>query len=175
MVTVTEKERKQADEVYQNLINIFERMEYPYDVIESGNDIEKVLHIRSAGEDLPMEFFIVIDAYFQQFKVKSPQPVRFSKEQIPDAAELICAINDVIRFGYFALDVEDGSVMFNYFHLFMDSLVSPDLWGFLVKTSAQIVDEYNDKFLMLAKGMIDKDSLMKKLGLLSESGESEDE
>ncbi|MCR4908162.1 MAG: YbjN domain-containing protein [Lachnospiraceae bacterium] len=167
----TEKELKQANEVYEALIKMFEDMDYPYDIIDSGNDNEKVLHIRSAGDDLPMEFYIIIDAYFQQFKVKSPQPVTFSEDQYSDAAQVICAINDVLRFGCFTLDLSDGTVMFNFYHLFMDSLVSPDLWGFLIRMSVEIVDEYNDKLLMLAKGMIDKDSLLEKLGLAGDDGE----
>ncbi len=173
MVKATEKELKHANEVYDALIKMFDDMDYPYDIVDSGNDIEKVLHIRSAGDDLPMEFYIIIDAYFQQFKVKSPQPVTFSEEQIPEAAEILCAINNVLRFGFFALDIGDGTVMFNFYQLFMDSLISPDVWGFLIRMSVEIVDEYNDKLLMFAKGMIDKDSLLDKLGVLS-GGEEEE-
>jgi hypothetical protein len=48
----------------------------------------------------------------------------------------------------------DGSIVFRLTSSYLNSEISEDLLEYVLMVSAATVDEYNDKFLMLAKGMI---------------------
>jgi hypothetical protein len=56
--------------------------------------------------------------------------------------------------GCFDYDLSDGQILFRLTSSYRDSLLSEALFEYMVMVSASTIDKYNDRFFMLAKGMI---------------------
>ncbi len=132
-----------------------------FEAEEKGEDY--LIDFRYVGEDLPMQFYLLVDTDRQLLRMISPQPVRFKEEQIDDAAKAICAINNRIINGRFDLNVTTGSVSFSLCTSFIESLIADRVFDYMVGVSINTVDDYNDKLFMLAKGMLSLSDLLHEL------------
>lgn len=130
----------------------------------SENDGNYVIDFKYIGEDLPMQFYLLVDIERQLLRMISPLPVHFSEEQMDEAAKAICAINDRIVNGRFDLNVVKGNVSFSMCTSFLESLIADRVFDYMVGVSIHTVDDYNDQLFLLAKGMQDLDDLLEKLG-----------
>ena len=90
-------------------------------------------------------------------------PVTFAEDKRVDGAVAATMINYQIKNGFFDYDMADGHVFFRLPNSFQGSLLSEAAMHYLVMVSCGTIDEYNDKLLMLAKGLIDIDVLLKDL------------
>ena len=115
------------------------------------------------GDDIPMRFFIYVNPRNQLITLHSPIPVTFPQDKIDLACKAVCAINYRLSDGDFQLDIRDGEVLYNMSNCYAGSLISNEVFNYMLGMSINIVDEYNDKLLMLAKGLIDMDTLLKSL------------
>lgn len=158
----TEKQIKAAKAVYDTVIRHMDTVGLKYDEIDMPNDAYMV-KLGFKGNDLPMELFVIVDADKELIIVKSPEFTTFSAENISTAAMAICAINDSILDGSYALDIDTGSVMWTVTSCFRGSLVGEETIHYLIGVSAQTVDEYNDKLMMLNMGVLDLDGFRKLL------------
>ena len=130
----------------------------------SEDDGNYVIDFKYVGEDLPMQFYLIVDTDLQLLRMISPLPVRFCEEQMDEAAKAICAINNRIVNGRFDLNVVKGNVSFTLCTSFLESLIADRVFDYMVGVSIGTVDEYNDQLFLLAKGMLDLDDLLENLG-----------
>lgn len=156
----TEKQKKAAKTVFDTVIRHMDTVGLKYDVIDMPNDAY-MLKLGFKGDDLPIELFVIVDADKELIMVKSPEFTTFSSDNIPTAALAICAVNDAILDGSYALDIDTGSVMWTVTSCFRGSLVGEETIRYLIGVSAQTVDEYNEKLMMLNLGIIDLDGFRK--------------
>ena len=56
--------------------------------------------------------------------------------------------------GSFDYDLNDGEIRFRLVTSFRESTLSEELFMYMVLVTAKTVDDYNDKFLMVSKGMM---------------------
>ncbi len=71
-----------------------------------------------------------------------------------NAALAICIINDNLVDGNFDMDVTKGSLCYRMSLSFRESLISEEAFDFFIDYAVYVIDEFNDKLLMLAKGML---------------------
>ena len=71
------------------------------------------------------------------------------------SALAVCVANDMMVHGSFDLDMSSGRIYFRMSNSFIDSQPGEELFFYLILCTCKMVDEYNDRFLMLAKDMID--------------------
>lgn len=104
------------------------------------------------GDDIPMPFILRVDAERELIRLVSPIPVVFEGDRRLDGAIATCQANYRIVDGSFDYDYKEGKILFRLTSSFMDSLISKELLGYMVAVAGATVDEYNDKFVLLATG-----------------------
>ena len=119
-----------------------------------------VVTFTSAGDDIPMEFVVFIDTDRQLVRMLSRLPFKFPEDNRVNGAVATSYINYKLADGSFDYDYSTGEVTFRLTATFIDSLISEDLLLYMVACACYTVDEYNDKLLMVAKGMLPIDQFI---------------
>ena len=145
-----EKKMALAKQVYQTLCEAIERREWNF-----GKDEEKLLvHFGVNGDDIPMQFILIVDAERQLIRVRSPLPFKMSEAKRMEGAIATCAASFGMADGSFDYDLSDGTIVFRMTASFRESLVGEGLFQYLISCSCAMVDKYNDQFLALDKGIM---------------------
>lgn len=159
---ITEKQKKAAKTVYDTLIRYLDKESLKYEVIDMDNE-DYMVKLGIRGDDLPMEFFIVVNTERGIIMLKSPEFTTFSEDKIDVAAKAICAINYELADGSYAINLETGSVMWTITSCFRGSLIGEDVIEYLIGMSAAVVDNYNEKFMMLDLGILSFEEFKAKI------------
>jgi hypothetical protein len=81
-------------------------------------------------------------------------PFNMPEDKRIDGALAICAANFGLIDGSFDYDLSDGQIVFRLTSSYRESLLSEELFKYMVMVSAGTIDKYNDRLFMLAKDMI---------------------
>ncbi|MBQ8962159.1 MAG: YbjN domain-containing protein [Ruminococcus sp.] len=163
---MNEKDLQQAQEVFAIVKGALDDNEWTYDCDED----KMIISCSSQGEDLPIDINIHVDADRQMIIFTSQIPVTFPEDKIVEAAVAVAEINTHLVDGSFDLNIGTGKVYFRLTGCFLDSLITRTFFDYIMITSIRTVDDFNDKLLMLAKGMMD----LKEFGGLFEQVDSEE-
>lgn len=140
----------QAKAVFDTLCRTLEKHEWHYE-----KDEEKMsINCKARGDDLPMDITVTVDAVRMVVILLSPIPFTINEEKRLDVAIAVSAINSLLVDGSFDYNVMSGDMAFRMTNSFIDSTIGEDVFTYMLFCSCQTIDEYNDKFLMLAKGMV---------------------
>ena len=119
-------------------------------------DKEKLLVFLSArGEDLPINLFFRVDDDRNMLTVHSILDTEVTSDKRVEFAVAINMANLSLVNGTFDFDIESGRIVYRMSHPYLNGTVSDAIVDYLTMCSFSTVDEYNDSFLMLNKGMID--------------------
>lgn len=147
---VDEKKMDLAKQVYQTLCEAIERREWNF-----GKDEEKLLvHFGVSGDDIPMQFILIVDAERQLIRLMSPMPFKMSESKRMEGAIATCAASFGMADGSFDYDLSDGTIVFRMTASFRESLIGEGLFQYMISCSCAMVDKYNDQFLALDKGIM---------------------
>ncbi len=147
---VDEKKMELAKQVYQTLCEAIERREWNF-----GKDEEKLLvHFGVSGDDIPMQFILIVDAERQLIRLMSPMPFKMSESKRMEGAIATCAASFGMADGSFDYDLSDGTIVFRMTASFRESLIGEGLFQYMISCSCAMVDKYNDQFLALDKGIM---------------------
>lgn len=144
------KDFKAAKRIFDDYCKALDDNGWKYDKDES--DLTISYSVR--GDDLPMQFIIIIDSERQLVRVLSKLPVTAPPERITDIAIAVSQTNYMLADGSFDLNVLNGSIYFRMVASYRDCVLSREAYLFLINCATQIIDEYNDKFDDIAKGNI---------------------
>lgn len=139
-----------AQKVYETLCATLDSHGWKYKKDEERLRIE----CGAQGEDLPMEISINVDSDRQLILLISHLPFVISEEKRLDVAIATSIINNKLVDGSFDYDITDGHMFFRMTSSFIESEIGNELFTYMLMCSCHTIDEYNDKFLMLGKGMI---------------------
>lgn len=145
-----EKTMKQAQTVYETACKALDDMQWKY----TRHDEDLTLVSGARGEDLPMDIVIVVNPKSQVVCAYSPLPYKISEEKRVDGALAICMANFGMINGSFDYEISTGEIRFRITTSYRESILSEELIKYMVVITASTVDEYNDKFLMISKGMM---------------------
>lgn len=139
---------QKAQEVYATIIRMLDNMEWKYEKHEDD------LLIKSGvkGDDLPIEFIMVVRPKNQVVQFISSMPFNMPEDKRVDGAIAVCVANYGLIDGSFDYDLRDGEIRFRLTCSYRESTLSEELFNYMVMVSASTVDNYNDKFFMIAKG-----------------------
>lgn len=147
---IDEKKMELAKQVYQTLCSAIERRNWKY-----GKDEEKLLvHFGVNGDDIPMQFVLVVDAERQLIRVMSPLPFKMSEGKRMEGAIATCAASYGMADGSFDYDLSDGEIVFRMTASFRESVIGEGLFQYMISCSCAMVDKYNEQFLALDKGLM---------------------
>ncbi len=139
-----------AKVVYDKLCEVFDKREIKY----RKDDENMVVHIGINGDDLPMDFIMIIDEKRQLMRLMSPLPFKMPEDKRMEGAIATCAATYAITEGSFDYDISDGTISFRMTASFRESEIGEELFMYMVAYSSAVVDEYNDKFFAVGKGLL---------------------
>lgn len=142
------KNMKKAQEVYATIIRMLDTRDWKYSKHEEDLLIKSVLR----GEDLPVEFILVVNPRNQVVQFISRLPFDIPEDKRVDGAIAVCTANYGLIDGSFDYDLRDGEIRYRLTCSYRDSQLSEDLFEYMIMAAAFTVDNYNDRFFMLAKG-----------------------
>lgn len=145
-----ELDMKKAKEVYGALTRMLDERDWKYDKDEENLRI--ISGVR--GEDLPIQFIVEVKPQQQVVQFISPLPFHMPEDKRVDGAIAACVANYGIVSGCFDYDISDGEIRFRLTSSYRDSVLGDDLFEYMIMVAAGTVDNYNDRFFMLAKGMM---------------------
>ena len=142
---------QQAKAVYATIKKALANIGWTYD-----EDEEKLMiKTKVTGDDLPVDLALLVRADKDIFHIFSSMPFAIPEDKRVDAAIAACAANYGMVNGSFDLDLNDGQLLFRVTTGYMDTELSERLIEYMILVVVSTVDRYNDRFFMLAKGMID--------------------
>jgi hypothetical protein len=110
-----------------------------------------------------MSFYIFVEAGRGVIRLLSPQPIKVEEGNYAMMAQAVNAINENLVNGCFTLDTTNGMIVWRVTIPYMESLLSEQVYDYLILISLRTVDDYNDKLLMLNKGLLDLDAFVQGL------------
>lgn len=147
---VDEKRMALAQETFGTLCRTLDENQWRY----KKNEEKLRVECGARGEDLSMDLDLHVDAERQLVLLLSMLPLEFSEEKRIEGVLAVTAINRRLVNGCFDYDLERGKVFYRMSSSFMGSKLGKEAIEYILYASCRIIDEYNDKLLMLAKGMI---------------------
>ena len=159
-MAVEQRDLDAAQELFERMVNYYQSIGVRK--FETSQDEQGNFHMTFGyrGEDFPMDFHFVVDPDQQLIVVLSPQPVRVPQDKVADMARAVAAMNYRLVIGQFAFDQSSGFIYWKLAVPFRGSLISEEVFDYIIHGCIHIVDEYNDKLIMLAKGMLDIDTFI---------------
>ena len=119
-------------------------------------DKDKLTVFLSAkGEDLPINVLFKVDTDRKVLTVHSLLDTEVAEDKRVEFAIAVNVANYALVNGSFDLGVNEGKIIFRMAQPYLDIGVSQRIVQYMLYCLFSTVDEYNDRFLMLNKGMID--------------------
>ncbi len=147
---------ERAKKIYENLCTAIENEGWHFDRVDE--DLTIVCTAR--GEDLPIGINVSVDAERELIILLSKLPFTIPEEKILDTAVAVSFTNYSLVDGSFDFNVKDGTMYFRMTSSFIESDIGNDLFVYMVMLSCRIVDDFNDKFVMLGKGLMSLENFM---------------
>lgn len=152
---------EKAREVQNALRSFLDKIDFVYTVDEEAEEDGKfVLRLTINGDDIPMNFIYIIDADRELISVYSPMPFKIPEEKRMEMAVAVCVATWGLNDGSFDYNILKGTLSFRQTVAYANSRVGEALFLYLVKRGSGIVDQYNDRFLALAKGTMSLDQFI---------------
>lgn len=148
---MAEVDMTRAYEVYYNIVNHLNSVNWKFD----RNDDDLVISTGVHSEDLPINFIIAVNAKNQVVQFLSKLPFNMAEDKRVEGAIAVCMVNYGLIDGSFDYDINDGKIIYRLTCSYRGSSIDGDLINYIIIIASQTVEDYNDKFFMLSKGMID--------------------
>ena len=144
-------ELQRAKQVYASLVNMLESRDWKFEKFEDD------LVIRSGikGDDLPIEFIMFVKPKNQVVQLISKLPFNMPEDKRVEGAIAVSIANYGLVDGSFDYDISDGEIRYRLTSSYRESVLGGDLFEYMIMCAASTVDDYNDRFFLLSKGMID--------------------
>ena len=139
-----------AREVFGTLVSMLDERDWKYDKFED----ELVIKSGIKGDDLPIEFIVVVNPKNEVVQFISKLPFNMPEDKRVDGAIAVCVANYGLVDGSFDYDISDGEIRYRLTSSYRESTLGKDLFEYMIMVAAGTVDNYNDKFFMIAKNMI---------------------
>ncbi len=140
-----------AKKIYSELCGYMDARKLRYKKFDEDLTISCTIQ----GDDIPMEFVAMVREKQQVISLISPLPFKMPENKRIDAAVAVCTANYGLINGTFDYDLSDGEIRFRLVIPFMElDQLGEDIYTYMLGVSMNTIDNYNDRFLMLAKGII---------------------
>lgn len=147
-----------AREVYHTLLKMLDSINWTYD----RNDEKLLIKSGVRGDDLPVDFVMLVRPQNQVIQFISSLPFKISEDKRVEAAVAVCVANYNLVHGSFDYDIRDGEISFRLTSSYRDSKIGEEMLKYMVMVAASTTDSYNDKFFMLSKGALTVQEFIKQ-------------
>ena len=142
--------------VYADLCTALDHRNWNY----TKHEDDLVVTFAVSGEDIPMEFVLIVDAERQLLRVLSKLPFVVPEDKRMDLALATCYATNRFVDGSFDYDITTGTIFFRMTASFRESRIGEGLFAYLIDCSCYTIDKYNDKFLAISKGVLSIDDFL---------------
>lgn len=153
--------KKQIDFVLKNIIKALDEERIAYSEDKENLSISCSTH----KFGLYIDFVFKIDTENMLVSLISELPYTVQGERIEDLAAAICFINNFTANGCFDLDVNMGKIFFRMSNCFLDSLIGKEAYEYMISCLLNMLDEYSEQLILLAKGLISLDEFVDRNGI----------
>ncbi len=155
-----EKQIALAAQVYKTLCQALDKRNWNY-----TKDEEKLVVVFNVnGDDIPMRILVAVDVQRQLIRLLSYLPFKMDESKRMDGAIAAGAVSYQLADGSFDYNLADGSIIYRMTASFRESTVGVGLFEYLIDCACMTVDEYNDQFLAINKGLLSISDFIAKLG-----------
>ena len=140
----------QASKVFGTLCSHLDDLNWHYE--KNEEDLSTEFKIR--GKDLDISMRISINTDLQIVYVSSVLPLHVPEDRILELALAVNGLNTMTLGGYFVLDCLDGTLEFRMTTSYADSVVGKELFEYMIATTFENVERYNDRFVFLIKEIV---------------------
>ena len=137
-----------ARNVYYKLCSSLDRRGWNY----RREDDELAVVFGVNGDGFGAQFLIIIDAEKELIRLLSPLTFNFDDDKKVEAAIACCVASYKMVDGSFDCDFADGKVSFRMTASFKNSIISEDLFDYMIDCSCAMVEKYNGKFAAINNG-----------------------
>lgn len=145
-----EKDLKLAQQVYADLCHALDSNDWHY----TRHDAQLAITAGARGEDLPIEFSVEVDAERKLVILLSHLSFAIPEDKRIDMALAVSIANKGMVHGGFDYDIVKGKLLFRLSNSYIGCKLSDEALLYIVYCACGTVDNYNDKFLMICKGML---------------------
>jgi len=142
---------KKAQKIFTMLKETMDRDDWKY----KASDDEFILVSGCTGEDFPITFIFKVDTNRECLTFRTTAITTFDDDNFLNGALAVCVANHGMVFGHFDYDVSDNSVYYTMANSIVGTDFNEEFFLRMLHTAVSTVDTYNDRFIMLAKGLID--------------------
>lgn len=153
-----EMNMQKAREVYATLVRMLDTRDWKYEKHEDDLLIKSGIR----GDDLPVEFIVYVKPRNEVVQFISSLPFNMPEDKRVDGAIAVAVANYGLVDGSFDYDLRDGEIRYRLTSSYRESTLGEDLFEYMIMVAASTVDRYNDKFFMLAKGMMSIQQFMEQ-------------
>ena len=147
---MNEEKTAQAIRNYNTLCSALDDHNWEYE----KDDENFAVFCKVQGDDLPMNITLIVEAERQLFILLSHLNFPIPLDKRLDFAVAVSLINYNLIDGSFDFDIKEGNLYFKMTSSYIDSDIDKEVFYQMLYTSIAVIDEYNDKFLMLSKNYI---------------------
>ena len=140
-----------SKKIYAEICNYFDKNKLSYKKFDEDLTVSCTIK----GDDIPMDCVLMVREKNQLVSLISPLPFKIPENKRVDAAVAVSTANYGLINGTFDYDISDGEIRFRLVVPFhdMDGL-SDEIYTYMLAVSVNTIDNYNDRFMMLGKGLI---------------------
>ena len=133
--------------VYKDICAFFDSVGYEY---TTDSESLRVFCVVS-GDDLDIDLKISVGSPDGFISVYSPMPYTVAKDKRALIAEAVSIVNFSTINGSFDFDLE-GNLGFRITQCYFDSILDESVYDYLINLSVEMIDRFNDKFLLMSLG-----------------------
>lgn len=151
--------RNEAVRGFQTFCGMLDRLQWKYQA-----DAQKPwIGVKVVGDDLPMDMQIHFDVNSGRFYILSKMPFQIAQEKRVETAIALNDFNSRRVLGVFDLDLGSGDLYYRISQCFVGCEIAESTCALLLDMSIKMVDRFNDKLLMLNKGVITLEQLLAEI------------
>lgn len=151
-----EKDMKQAKAVFMALCAMLDEHDWQYEKFEEDLTIKS----GAQGDDLPININIEVDRQRQLVSLLSQMPFSVPESRRTALAVAVSQANNNMVDGSFDYDYLSGRIVFRMTSSYRESLIGKGLFAYMLSCACYTVDEYNDKFLVVAKNEMSVEEIL---------------
>ncbi len=161
---IQQENSQKAQSTFEALCFALTKLEWNYDKNLSELQITTTVW----GDDIPMEIVVTIESGKQCAVLSSVIPFEVADNKEADIVLALSMINSNLAYGSFKYNLAEKKVYFQLVSRFNGCEISTSVFEQILTYAVKIIDDYNDKLLLLADNLMTLDEFTEFLTALIE-------
>ena len=141
---------KEGKNAYLRICEYFDTHKISYKKNEDSLSVECL----AIGDDLPMPATVIVEDGLKILIFYSKLPFTVPTQMHFLVAKAICIINNSLIDGCFDFNIKNGEIHYRMTNSFLENEITDKIFSYMINTSFEIIDKYNDRLLDFINGKI---------------------